>query len=135
MNYFKHSKIKIFMINLDLEKAYDKLEWSFIYRALIYFKFPLKLSKLIMSCIITSSMAILVNESKTNFFNPSRGIWQGDPLSPYIFILYMEMLSNYINYQVDIGLWTPIKLTSRSPLISHIFYTDDLTYSYGQGKF
>lgn len=89
------------IIKLDLEKAFDCLEWSFIYRTLVYFKFPPKITNLIMNCITTSNIAILINGTSTNYFKPTRGIRQGDLFSPFIFVLCIEMLSRYINHQVD----------------------------------
>ena len=72
-------------MKLDLEKAYDRLEWSFIHRVLQAFHFPPKISKIIMSYVTSSSTSILVNGGALEHFEPSRGIRQGDPLSPYLF--------------------------------------------------
>lgn len=81
-----------------------------------------------MSFISTSTISILVYGSKTYFFSPSRGIWQGDPMSPYNFILCVKMISVHINHQVDIGIWEPIRISPKAPPISHIFYADDLAF-------
>lgn len=89
------------ILKIDLEKAFDKLEWSFIKDTLLFFGFPDHLSKLIMSCVTTSSIYVLVNGTKTNFFKPSRGIRQGDPMSPYLFILCMERISRGIDSEVN----------------------------------
>ena len=83
-------------IKLDLEKAYDRLEWSFIHRILQAFQFPPKILKIIMSCITSPNTAILVNRGALEPFEPMRGIRQGDPLSLYIFILCMENLGHLI---------------------------------------
>lgn len=77
------------LVKIDLEKAFDKLEWSFIYKTLLYFKIPPKMSKLIMSCISTTSSSVLVNGRKTKFFHPCRGR-QGNSMSPYIFYIVHE---------------------------------------------
>lgn len=61
------------MLKHDLEKAFDKLVWSFIHRALVYFKFPPKISKLIMACITTSSIAIFVNVLGLISLTPLKG--------------------------------------------------------------
>lgn len=58
------------MLKIDLEKAFDRLEWSFVDRALLYFKFPPKICKLIMSCITTLNIADLVNGNQTPYFSP-----------------------------------------------------------------
>ena len=71
-------------IKRDLEKAYDHLEWSFIRDTLKLFKFPSHLISLIMSCVSTTSISILFNGGTLDSFQSSRGICQGDPLSPYL---------------------------------------------------
>lgn len=115
------------LLKIDLEKAFDRIELSFIHYTLQYFKFPPKFSKLLLNCITTSSIYVIVNGSVTNSFEPTRGIRQGDPISPYIFILCLEMLSRYIHYQVDIMKWDPITTSRKSPKFSHLFFADDLT--------
>lgn len=115
------------LIKLDLEKAFDRLEWSFIYKVLRFFNFPPRTTNLIMHCITTSSIGMLVNGTKPKYFQPSRGIGQGDSLSPYIFILCIELLSRLINYQVDINNWDPIKTSPRSSTFSHLLFADDIT--------
>lgn len=78
----KKGKTSNMIIKIDLEKAFDRIEWSFIYQTLHHLKFSLKNTRLIMSCITTSQISILVNGHKTNYFSPNRGIRQGDPISP-----------------------------------------------------
>ena len=80
-------------IKIDLEKVYDKLEWSFIRRMLIRINLPTNLMELIMSCVSSISTSILFNGSPLDPILPSRGIRKGDPLSPYIFILCVDYLS------------------------------------------
>lgn len=129
LNHFRKMKGKkgSMIIKIDLEKAFDRLEWSFIRDSLFYFNFPPNLSKVIMSCITTSSIAILINGTKTDFFEPSRGIRQGDPISPYIFIICMERLSRMIDEAIVAHSWTPISISKSGPKISHLFFADDLT--------
>ena len=89
----KRGNSSFMAIKIDLEKAYDRLEWQFIRDMLIFFKILEDLAKLIMSCITTSSISVLLNGGKLEHFLPSHGIRQGDPLSPYIFNMCMEFLS------------------------------------------
>ena len=69
-------------IKIDLEKAYDKLEWGFIREMLIRVNLPYNIIKLIMSCVLTVSTSIVVNGGALEQILPSRGLRQGDPLSP-----------------------------------------------------
>lgn len=99
------------LLKIDLEKAFDRQEWYFIYRALLFFKFPQRITKIIMICVRSSRITILINGSKTEFFHPTRGIRQGELMSPYLFILFMEPLSKYIGHQVNIAYETLFNLT------------------------
>nr|XP_027191144.1 uncharacterized protein LOC113787019 [Cicer arietinum] len=86
---------KVFMlIKINLEKAYDKLNWNFVTQCLRDYKFPDELINLIHHCISTSSFKNLWNGDKLGSFVPSRGIRQGDPLSPYHFVICMDCLSH-----------------------------------------
>ncbi|KAF7830019.1 reverse transcriptase [Senna tora] len=69
---------------------------------------------------------VLWNGDKTNGFRPSRGIRQGDPISPYIFVLCMERLAHLIQEKVSRGRWKPIGLGRTGPKVSHLFFADDL---------
>lgn len=114
------------MIKIDLEKAFDRLEWSFIKYSLHYFNFPVNIINLIMDCITTSSISILINGQPSQYFLPSRGIRQGDPLSPYIFIICMEVLCRDISKAVEETKWKPVKLSRNGPKLSHLLFADDL---------
>uniref|UniRef100_A0A0V0GHN7 Putative ovule protein n=1 Tax=Solanum chacoense TaxID=4108 RepID=A0A0V0GHN7_SOLCH len=70
-----------------------------------------------MSCISTVTTQILINGECSPGFSPTRGISQGDPLSPYLFILCMEMLSRHINLAVDYHTWEPFKIKYFAPLL------------------
>lgn len=88
---------------VNLEKAYGKLEWDFIRVCLKSFYFDSSSIDLIMSCFSSVSTSIVINGSPSDPFLPSRGIHQGDPLSPYLFIHYMELLSRLIHSECESG--------------------------------
>jgi hypothetical protein len=115
------------VVKIDLEKAYDRLEWSFIREVLLFFNFPSHPVRLIMDCVSSSTISILFNGGRMEEFSPSRGIRQADPLSPYLFILCMEYLSLRIFEACQNKNWKSIKLLgvalpfpiSFSPMISY----------------
>ena len=113
-------------IKIDLEKAYDRLEWSFIRDTLALFKFSNHLTSLIMSCVSTSSISMLYNGGALEPFLPSRGIKYGDHLSPYLFILCMEVLGALITEKCNAKLWDLLKASQRGLAFSHFFFADDL---------
>ncbi|XP_026451715.1 uncharacterized protein LOC113352048 [Papaver somniferum] len=84
-------------IKLDLSKAFDILEWSFIIVVFKKLGFSEVWCHLIYQCISTVSYSVLINGSPSESFLPSRGIRQGDCLSPYIFILCMKVLSQLLS--------------------------------------
>ncbi|KAK4275212.1 hypothetical protein QN277_018336 [Acacia crassicarpa] len=113
-------------IKIDLEKAYDRVNWNFLLGCLREINLPGRLIEIIGQCVSSSSMQLLWNGDKADVFNPSRGVRQGDPLSPYLFVLCMEKLSHLIQAAVHVGQWKPIRLTRTGPPISHLFFADDI---------
>ena len=101
----KRGEVGYMALKIDLEKAYDKLEWSFIRDMLVRANIPDDLIAIIMSCVSSVSTSILVNEEALDPIYPSRGIRQGDPLSPYLFILCMDYLGQLIEEKCHIQLW------------------------------
>ena len=81
-------------LKLDMEKAYDILEWDFIQKRLELYGFQATWIKWVMECITSVSYSLLINNEPTGFIKPSRGIRKRDQLSPYIFIICMEVLTN-----------------------------------------
>ncbi|XP_030958826.1 uncharacterized protein LOC115980745 [Quercus lobata] len=114
------------VVKIDLEKAYDHLEWSFIRMILIHFGFPENIIKLILSCVATSSTSLLFNGSKLQPFCPSRGIRQGDPISPYLFLLCMEFLGAQITKMCEDNKWDMVRASRNGPSFSHVLFADDI---------
>lgn len=109
-------------IKIDLDKAYNFLSWGFIAFTLQSIKLPPSLVHLIMDCITIAEMSFLWNGSKTEPFKPSQGIRQGDLLSPYIFFMCIERLSQIVEALLINGEWKPIIASRNGPQISHIFF-------------
>lgn len=79
-----------------------------------------------MSCISSISTSILFNGGALDTFMPTRGVRQGDPLFPYIFIMCMDYLGQLIQEKCEANSWNPVKASRSGPVFSHLFFTDDL---------
>lgn len=122
-----HGRKGYMIIKIDLEKAYDRLEWNFIIESLQILGLPSHIINLILHCLNFVSMSINWNGDKTNSFNTYRGLRQGDPISPYLFVLALERLGHRILDLVDAGSWKPLKFSrGNGPSLSHINFADDL---------
>ena len=117
---------RMMAVKVDLEKAYDRLSWCFIKETLKEVGLPERFTHLIMECLSTSQMNVLWNGEMIEDFQLGRGIRQGDPLSPYIFVLCIERLSHGIIQAVNQGRWKPIRLARIGTPLSHLFFVDDL---------
>jgi hypothetical protein len=115
-----------FAIKVDLTKAYDKLSWEFIWRMLREIDLPEKLINVIMHSVTSVMANVKWNGTRTGYFRPRRGIRQGDPISPYLFVLCMDKLSHIILQAVEEGKWKGIKAGRNGPMISHLMFADDL---------
>lgn len=82
-----------------------------------------------MHCVSSSSLSLIWNGKRLPNFSPSKGLRQGDPLSPYLFILCMEKLSLAISEAVQDGRWKPISVSRGGPKFSHLFADDILLFA------
>ncbi|XP_072076458.1 uncharacterized protein [Arachis hypogaea] len=94
---------KFMVIKVDFEKAYDRLRWDFILDCLHEFGIPHQLIDIIMCSVTSVSFKIIWNGCKTESFEPCRGLRQGNPISPYFFVIAMDKLSQVIEERVQLG--------------------------------
>jgi hypothetical protein len=125
LHSFKSKKVYGFLVKLDLSKAYDKVRWIYVRLALIQMGLNLH------NCQLDHGMyRVLVsfcfnNEFPSSFICPSKGIRQGFPLSPFIFLLVVDDLSRLIVQAIERNLIKGIKL-SQAVSISHLLFVDDV---------
>ncbi|VVA38287.1 PREDICTED: reverse mRNAase, partial [Prunus dulcis] len=98
----KSKKVFEMGVKLDMNKAYDRVEWDFLEAVMIRMGFTMSWVELIISCIIT-----------------------GDPLSPYLFLLVSEVLSLLVLKACESGFLQGIKLSRSGPTLSHLMFADD----------
>ncbi|XP_024190432.1 uncharacterized protein LOC112194424 [Rosa chinensis] len=125
MHKLKSQEEAFFSLKLDISKAYDLLEWPFLQAILTKLGFASRWINMIMKCVTSVSYAILVNGEATATISPTRGIRQGDPLSPYLFILCAEGLSALISQAVQYGTIKGLKMCPQAPVLHHLFFADD----------
>ena len=128
LHSFKTRKTKpgLMAIKLDLQKAYDRVNWKFLEAILLHFGFNETFIRWIIACVSLVSFEVVINGGKSEYFKPSRGLRQGDPLSPYLFILYQEVLSRFIEHDLKLKNIVGIKSSISGPMISHVMYADDI---------
>ncbi|KAK2445049.1 hypothetical protein QL285_016023 [Trifolium repens] len=99
----KRRKDKCFLFKVDFERAYDTVSWRFLEGMMIKMGFAEGWLNWMRACIFESSMSVLVNGSPTHDFKVGRGLRQGDPLSPFLFLIVAEGLAGMMKRAVDIG--------------------------------
>jgi hypothetical protein len=113
------------ILKVDFEKAYDSVEWSFLDYMLGRFGFGEKWKKWIRTCVFSGSMSVLVNGSPTEEINIHRGLKQGDPLAPFLFLLVAEGLGGLMKKAVDLNRFSGFQVGRGGAIISHLQYADD----------
>ncbi|KAK3230966.1 hypothetical protein Dsin_002847 [Dipteronia sinensis] len=102
-------------IKLDMSKAYDRVEWVFIENMMLRLGFSDSWVNRIMGCVKSVSYSL----------KPTRGLRQGDPLSPYLFLICVEGLTTLINTAYINGSIAGFRCSRSSPIITHLFFVDD----------
>jgi hypothetical protein len=97
LHNIKSRKLKGALLKIDLSKAYDRASWLYIHRLPTHLGFAAFFVRWIMCCITTVSFSVLINGSASPFFHLERGLRQGFPLSPLLFLLVVEGINREIS--------------------------------------
>ncbi|GJX56953.1 RNA-directed DNA polymerase, eukaryota [Tanacetum coccineum] len=132
LQWCKRKKKKSMFFKVDFAKAYDSVRWDFLIDVLEAFGFGSTWCKWVRGTFCHAKGSILVNGSPSSEFQFQCGLKQGDPLSPFLFILVMESLHLFVCRAVNDRLFTGIRLHDSISL-SHLFYADDALFLFIRG--
>ncbi|KAK2387063.1 hypothetical protein QL285_060888 [Trifolium repens] len=125
VDFAKKTGKECLIFKVDFEKAYDSVEWSFLEYMLGRFGFCATWIKWIRACVFAGSMSVLINGSPTEEINIQRGLKQGDPLAPFLFLLVAEGLGGMMKRAVEMHRFKGFQIGRNGPVISHLQYADD----------
>ena len=125
MQNHKSTKEGYMVIKLDISKAYDRVEWPFLECVMKILGFNERWITLMMLCVSTVSYSILINGGPHGYIRPTTGIRQGDPLSPFLFLLCTEGLHGLLTKSAARGDIHGFSLSRRSPPLTHLLFADD----------
>ncbi|GKV17381.1 hypothetical protein SLEP1_g27896 [Rubroshorea leprosula] len=114
-----------FVIKLDFEKAYDKVCWAFLDYMMLRLGFGQKWRGSMSECLKTAEVSVLLNGSATRQFRMQRGLRQGDPLSPFLFLIVAEGLNGIIKSAISHGLFEGITVGQSGLKVTHLQFADD----------
>lgn len=122
---WKKTKKRGLLFKIDFEKAYDSLNWEFLFSMLSSFGFGSKWISWMKKCLSSARTSILVNGSPTKEFSPQKGLRQGDPLSPFLFNLAAEGLNILLIRARELGLLKGVVFGANEIVVSHLQFADD----------
>ena len=112
-------------LKLDISKAYDWVEWVFLEKIMLTMGFHRKWVALMMECVQSVSYSVLINGKPKGYFHPSRGLRQGDPISPYLFLLCAEGLHALLTKATVSRQLQGLSISRGGPKLTHLFFADD----------
>ncbi|GKV32368.1 hypothetical protein SLEP1_g40981 [Rubroshorea leprosula] len=121
----KRRKQSAFVFKADFAKAYDCVDWSFLDWMMDCLGFGIKWRGWIMECLSTSKILVLVNGSLTEEFKVGKGLRQGDPLSPFLFLMIGEGLNGLVQKVVSEGMFRGIEIGRKGLAVSLLQFADD----------
>ena len=128
LHYLKRKtqgKLGYMALKLDISKTYDWVEWLFLEKVMRHLGLGERMISLIMSCINYVSYSVLLNGQPVGNIKPSQGLRQGDPLSPYLFLMCAMRLQSLIHKAKVEGLIQGVSICRSGPRVSHLFFADD----------
>ena len=125
MRNHRAGKIGYMALKLDMSTAYDRVEWEFMEKVMRKMGFNNRWVDLMMECITSASYSILINGEPHRNIKASRGLRQGNPLSPYLFFMCTEGLHGLINKAASNGDIKGVSICRNGPKLTHLLFADD----------
>jgi hypothetical protein len=128
LHFMKRNKSKnnsFCALKLDMMKAYDRVEWDYLEAIMLKLGFANQWVSVVMSMVRSVSFSVMFNGTRLEGFEPSRGIRQGDPISPYLFLLAAEGLSCLLKVDDNSSHLDGIKVATSAPPVNHLLFADD----------
>lgn len=116
-------------VELDKAKAYDRVEWVFLRSIMLKLGFDERWVSLVMKCVQSATFFVSINGHFLELCTPTRGIRQGDPISPYLFLLCVEGLSSLLKNVGPTFLSRWVRVGVHAPWVSHLFADDCFIFS------
>ncbi|GAU28861.1 hypothetical protein TSUD_21990 [Trifolium subterraneum] len=113
-------------LKIDIRKAFDTLDWNFLLAVLKQFGFMSIFSSWISEILLSAKLSVLVKGKSVGFFSCTRGVRQGDPLSPLLFCIAEDVLSRSISKALLDGKLSPMSLCRNVVIPTHVLYVDDI---------
>ena len=116
------------LLKMDIEKAFDHVNWDFLMEVMSKMGFGHRWINRMKWCCSTATFLILINGSPSGLFRSSRGLRQGDPLFPYLFLFAMEALSQLLSCARNGGFISGFRVGGRGReglIVSHLLFADD----------
>ena len=112
-------------LKLDMSKVYDRVEWMYMEKLMTKMGFCDAWVKLMMGCITTTTYSILINCEPHGNIVPTRGLRQGDPFSPYLFLLCTKGFHGMLKKAEDLGEIRGVSISCNGPKLTHLLFADD----------
>ncbi|GJZ52405.1 putative RNA-directed DNA polymerase, eukaryota, reverse transcriptase zinc-binding domain protein, partial [Tanacetum coccineum] len=125
ISWEKKERKRLLLFKVDIEKAFDSLNWNFLISVMSQMGFSLKWINWIISCLNSSYASVLINGIPTKEFKLERGLRQGDPLSPFLFILVVEALNVVMLEAKNKNIFKGIEVGNDKVYMSHLQFADD----------
>ena len=125
MHNRKKGKKGALALKLNVSKAYDRVEWGFLKGMMIKLGFLEVWVDRVMSCVSTPFFSIRINGKAYGNIVPTRGIRQGDPLSPYLFLLCAEGFMSLLAKAESKGRLHGVAVRKRAPSVTNLLFDDD----------